>query len=213
MGAQHRDAGFTLVELLVSLALLGIAAVLIAQSFRLDRNALWRLQARASAGEEIAAAQNLIRSRVEHLFAQAHFDNAGPSVEMEGASDHLDFLASSPNLLTPIQRYRLSLNPAGDLDLAGAATGGGSASSSDPTLLRGVQHLEISYYGPSGPSHARGWTHDWSMQASPPELVRVRLNFAAGDRHVWPELIMRPGVTVDTACVLDPETSLCRGRQ
>ena len=213
IGPLRHEAGFTLVELLVSLALLSMAAVLIVQSFSVDRGALLRLQARTSTGEEIEAAQDLIRSRVEHLFAQTHFDSSGPSVQMDGASDHLEFLASSPNLLTPIQRYRLSLSPGGDLDLAGQTTGGGSASSSDPALLHNVQRLEISYYGPSGTGQAHAWSDDWSNRTTPPELVRVRLSFNEKDRHVWPDLIMRPGVTVDTACVLDPETSLCRGRQ
>jgi hypothetical protein len=73
--------------------------------------------------------------------------------------------------------------------------------------------LEISYYGQTGPSRTQAWSNAWSNQGTPPQLIRVKLSFADGDHHVWPELIMRPSVTVDTACVIDPETSLCRGRQ
>lgn len=211
---SSKDAGFTLVELLVSLALLAIAAVLVGRSFQLDRSALLRLQTRTSAGEQVAAAQDLIRSRIEHLFAQTHYDSSGPSVEMEGATDHLRFLASEPNLARPIQRYQLSLSPAGDLALAQQANSPQSSPVVAPSvLLAGVAGLEIGYYGPSAAGGAAGWTNDWTRHSAPPQLVRIRVNFAQGDRRVWPELIVRPGVTVDAACVLDSDTGLCRGRQ
>jgi len=209
-----RDGGFTLVEMLVSLSLLAIAAVLIGRSFALDRRALWRVQDHISAGEWVAAAQDTIRSRLEHLIAETSYDGQGKAVAIDGAADQLTFLAYAADLRTPILRYRLALSPDGDLTLAAAdktaasmpQAGGGAI------LLHKVDRLQIDYYGPSGAVSALRWVTSWSAQPTPPRLVRIRLALAQSDHRVWPELIVRPASSVDRGCVIDPETGACRGR-
>jgi general secretion pathway protein J len=208
------DGGFTLVEMLVSLALLAIAAALIGRSFALDRAALWRVQTRASAGEQVEAAQNMIRSRLEHLFAEASYEGATPTVAMEGGPDRLTFLAPGNDVRTPIRRYRLALSPAGDLTLA---TADKTAAEIPPpadgaVLLPKVDRLQIDYFGPSGAAGAPAWAGSWTGRSSPPRLVRIRLGLPAGDRRTWPELIVRPAASVDSGCVIDPDTGACRGR-
>jgi len=208
------DGGFTLVEMLVSLALLAIAAVLIGRSFALDRAALWRVQARVSAGERVEAAQNTIRSRLEHLFAEASYEGASPAIAMDGAPDRLTFLALGNDPRTPIRRYQLALSPGGDLTLA---TGDKAAAAlpppgEDAILLPKVDRLQIDYYGPAGATGASAWVSRWTGQAAPPRLFRIRLGLPSGDRRVWPELIVRPAVSVDSGCVIDPDTGACRGR-
>jgi hypothetical protein len=200
--------------MLVSLSLLAIAAVMIGRSFALDRAALWRVQDRISAGEGVEAAQNKLRSRLEHLFAETSYDGQGPAVAVDGAPDRLTFLASAADPRTPIKRYRLALSPAGDLTLA---AGDKAAAAVPPpgdgaVLLHKVDRLQIDYYGPSGITGAPAWVTSWSTQPAPPRLVRIRLGLPAGDRRVWPELIVRPAASVDTGCVIDPDTGACRGR-
>ncbi|MBV9509539.1 MAG: prepilin-type N-terminal cleavage/methylation domain-containing protein [Caulobacteraceae bacterium] len=206
-----REAGFTLVELLVSLALIGLAAVLIAQSFSFDHRALLSLQDRASTGEEVSAAQNLIRLKLINLAPQAAFETGTPGVDMDAEPDHLEFLTTSPQLGAPLVRYRLSLSGKGDLDLLPTTSGGGTPET-DAALLHGVKSLDISYYGVTGPDRTRGWVSSWNTANGPPELVRIQLGFKDAGRRIWPLLIVRPGANVDTACVLDPDTGLCRGR-
>ena len=224
---RRAEAGFTLVELLVSLALLSMAAVLVGQGFAADRGALGRMETRTASVESVAAAQDLIRDCIERLFARTRYDAQGATVELEGASDRLAWLAwAGPGSATaaPVQPMALSLEDGDRLRLAtgqtataalvdpGAPAGALSAAGDDGTLLRGVRRLEIAYYGPAKAGAPPAWRADWTRQPGPPTLVRIELAFAPGDRRVWPELIVRPAVTVDTGCVLDPETSLCRGR-
>jgi general secretion pathway protein J len=211
---ELRDGGFTLVEMLVSLALLAMAAVLIGRSFVLDRAALWRVQAHASAGERVEAAQNAIRSRLEHLFAEASYDGQSPTIAMDGAPDRLTFLAPGNDPRTPIRRYQLALSPGSDLTLA---TGDKAAAALPPPgdaaiLLPKVDRLQIDYFGPAGVAGAPAWVGSWMGRSAPPRLVRIRLVLPASDRRIWPELIVRPAVSVDNGCVIDPDTGACRGR-
>ncbi len=206
MTRAHSDSGFTLAELLVSLALLGMAAVLVTQGFAADRGVLGRIEARANSGEEVSAAQNLIRARIERLFAQTRYEGLSTYVDFDGSADHLAFLSSDRQGATPdrIQALDLRLTPHGDLTL--------QAGVDAPPVLRDVRDLEIGYYGSGGPNDPPAWRPQWSRQVSTPQLVRVRLTFPPGDRRVWPELIVRPSATVDTDCVLDTATNACRGR-
>lgn len=208
------EAGFTLVEMLVSLALLAIAAVLIGRSFAIDRAALWRVQDRASSGERVEAAQNAIRSRLEHLFAEASYEGQSPTVAMDGAPDRLTFLAPGNDPRTPIRRYRLALSPGGDLTLASAdkAAAEMTGLSDGAILLPKVDRLQIDYFGPSGAAGAPAWVGSWTGRAAPPRLVRIRLGLPPGDRRVWPDLIVRPAASVDSGCVIDADTGGCRGR-
>jgi general secretion pathway protein J len=215
MSRSRSDAGFTLVELLVSMALLSMAAVLTAQGFATQRGDLLRIQAHTEAGEDVAAAQDLIRARIQHLFPRTAYDNVGASVDMDGEPASLEFRAATPQspdagLASPMRRYRLQLNPKGELLLI--ALGDESPSNDAPmVLLRGVSSVEFGYFGPVT-AGVGAWRADWKRMSAPPELVRLRLGFTAGDRRVWPELIVRPAVTVDRACVLDADTGQCRGR-
>ena len=79
-------------------------------------------------------------------------------------------------------------------------------------LLTGVSDLSLSYLGPSQ-SAANGatWQRFWINQPQPPQLIRIRLTFPTGAGRVWPDLVIRPQVTLNAACQIDPLTGRCKG--
>ena len=215
MTAPPGEAGFTLVEMLVSLGLLAVAALLLAEGFASSRGLGLAMEARNTAGETVAAAQRLLRARIEQAHPATRYEASTPVVDLEGTPDHLDFIA--PPLgsgdVGEVRRQHLWLTPAGDLDLtARPLRTPAEAAGEDHVLLRRVAGIDLAYFGAAAPGGARAWRTDWTHSASPPELVRLRARFGAGDRRVWPELIVRPGATVDSQCVLDPANGGCRGR-
>ncbi len=52
-------------------------------------------------------------------------------------------------------------------------------------LLRGVERIEVAYWSAAA---GGGWLPAWT-RAELPDLVRVRLVFAGGDRRRWPDII------------------------
>ena len=211
MRPRPADAGFTLVEMLVSLVLLSLAAILVSQTFASERRATLHVEASATRVDEVAAAQDLIRSRIEHMFADAKFDSTGVDVDLAGRSHELELVTinTDPTRNVVLQRERLTLGPDGDLRLASRADGPGAAFAASRPLLQGVRALAIDYLPPGS---AGPWRSTWIDQPTPPALVRVRLQFDETHPRTWPDLIVRPAVTVDNACVLDRETGRCRGR-
>ena len=133
---------------------------------------------------------------------------------MSGDPNRMDFLSTSPgtDASGDVRRQHLALTSTGELDLS-------STGLREPltdwvqnhVLLRHVAGLKLSYFGASLDG-VRDWRPNWLHGAAPPELIEIQVSFPAGDRRTWPDLIVRPGATVDTQCVLDPSTGGCRGR-
>jgi hypothetical protein len=65
-------------------------------------------------------------------------------------------------------------------------------------LLHGVQDFDVAYFGPQ-PKGSSGLAVEtgksrWLL----PQLVRIRLQFEQGDRRAWPELLIKPMITIDS---------------
>jgi general secretion pathway protein J len=65
---------------------------------------------------------------------------------------------------------------------------GPAPSPSETELVGNVARLEIAYWGSISPDQPAAWQARWDGPA-PPELIRIRLIFAKGDKRRWPDLI------------------------
>jgi len=214
---SRRDAGFTLVEMLVALTLLALAAGMMFEGLGSGQR-LWAGEAaRTARGESVEAAQAALRARIEQLRPVTRFAGSAIYADVDGSDRRLAFTAPPADAQRPAaaRRYLLTLGEQGDLVLGSATQvdAGDSADYTDQVLLRDVGGLDISYYGPDPTGRAPQWRSDWTQRATPPQLVKIKLAFRSGDRRVWPELIVHPAAAVDTLCSIDEATGDCRGRE
>lgn len=213
-----RKNGFTLIELLVALAVLGMASAMMVATL----NSAWLAMPHhrnANDDEGIAAAQQILRGRLERLSAAIRLDSSEPIVDTQGDSRILSFAAPPLPRLGPgaLQKYRLIVTPAGDLMLYSASSLDDRIDLRDRALigwqpnrlLRGVRDVEISYFGPDRFSDSGRWQKFWIDRPQPPALIRIRLTFEPGDRRIWPDLIIRPRATVNTACRIQRSSGRC----
>jgi general secretion pathway protein J len=217
--APPAEAGFTLVEMLVSLVLLGMLAVMLLTGLNGAGRFSARTTARMSGSDQVSTAQMVLRKRIERLRAVTRLDSSVAIVDARGGERDFAFFApptdnDGPNML---QRYRLILTATGDLILYGA---NGLDERIDlnakdlvgwrpNVLLRSVSSMSISYFGADRIAGGRRWQNLWYDRPQPPELVRIRIAFAADDQRKWPDLIIRPRATVNAACQIDVLTGRC----
>jgi general secretion pathway protein J len=215
------ERGFTLVELLVSLAVMAMTAMLLVTGLGTGRNLWQRAEAHAVAGESVEAAARLLRDRIEASVAESRFDASPPYVDMRGDDHEFSFYAPAAQAAPTagMQRYRLRLTPGGTVTLFSTDAQSARIDSQMPSLvgwtatplIGGVRALNLAYFGGGPPDNVRRWRTAWREQPAPPELVRVRIQFAPGDPRQWPDLIIRPVATVGSACRFDTAAGRCRG--
>lgn len=184
------SAGFTLLEIIVALAVFGFLLVGLSQTVRFGLTA-WRQDARISSGEtDLEAVDRSIRTIIEN-FSPAD-DTAQPSID--GTATTLigltrlrtpgsgplpkrieAVLAVSGNRLVlrwrPYHHWQAFLPP---------------LPPSETVLMAGVSRLRIEYWQPSGT-----WTSSWH-EPDLPLLIRLRLTLSGDNAPHWPDIIAAP---------------------
>ena len=186
---MRRAAGFTLLEILVALAVMALLIVLLDQgvAFGLRASAM-QVRAEADGTADLPTVDTLLRSLVA---------DADPGIFPEPAS--LKGTATTLSLLTAMtgadgRRERVDavlFASGGQLRLRWTphrhiASFDSGPPAQETTLLDGVSALRIDY---AAPSHA-DWQPSWSGEALP-ALVRLRITFASAARH-WPPIVAAP---------------------
>ncbi len=218
---RAKEHGFTLIELLVSLFILTLTATMLMAGLVTTRQVAERSARQTATGESIVTAQTILRERIENMVASTRFDTLAPVVDLRGGTNIVSFFAPAPPAQRPstVARYRLLRTAPGDIVLYSVsdlsdrvnAYAPGEAGWTPTVLLTGVEALEMGYYGAAPPDNQRRWRSQWVERQQPPELIRVRIAFKAGDTRRWPDFIARPAATVNSACRIDSFTGRCVG--
>ncbi|HEY4943388.1 MAG TPA: prepilin-type N-terminal cleavage/methylation domain-containing protein [Rhizomicrobium sp.] len=201
------QSGFTLLELLVSMTLLGLLFVLLFGGLRFGMRAWERGTTTTDAVDSVRVAQDLLRREIERACPRRGAANPQdtPRVEFTGAASQLRFLAPAPGAAggQRCMPMTLAAQPDGKLQRLTLALG---VNREGADLLHGAQSVELSYLAAGGV-----WQSGWRGQADLPALVRLRVTFAKGDARQWPELFIAPRISAEADCTYDPATKSCRG--
>jgi general secretion pathway protein J len=211
---RNSSGGFALVQLLASLVILGMLSMLLLQGLSTGRRVWEGLDATAAAADTVQTAQSVLRGAVEASYPATRYDYGSPYADFNGAAGALNFLAPPADQGRPaaLRRYSLAVTAGGDLVLSSISDVASDVGAARQTrvLLRGVQQIDIAYFGAAAPDFMARWRPGWANQPILPQLVRVRLSLPPGDRRLWPDLLIHPGATIDSDCVL--YQGKCRGR-
>lgn len=191
------DAGFTLVELLVALALLGLITTLMLTAFHGGRQVLHVVE-RKQTEPSIEATQALLRE----LLSGARPPMALPGSEAQpaliGKRDEMIFttLLEKRGQYGGLYRVRIALAPRLDgrsgqtlvteMSLHRPSTRGSAELGQIATrhvLLEGVDGLRISYLGLRRDDEVVCWSDAWSETQNLPNLVSFELSASPLDAH------------------------------
>jgi general secretion pathway protein J len=215
------QSGFTLVELLVALALFSLLVTVLFNNVHFGLQAWKHGGGRAEDIQHMMVSQELLRRMIGDIYPMYVTDAAaGPRIDFDGTKDALNLLASAPTSANTGGRFRFKLSVerrSGESDLVLSAIpelarSQDTAMGTRTVLLRDIDHADFSYFGRQAGERNPQWGEIWSKRNEMPALVRVRIAFRSGDARSWPDLVVAPRATADVSCVYDPLTMRCRGR-
>jgi len=190
---NRRCAGFTLLELLVSITIFALLMVVLMGALQLGTRQTGRLTGQVDRSQQVALVQNFLRAQIGAAQPFVLPSDQAKSIQFDGQPHELDFVAVAPESLPAggLQVLSLALVDAArqgdgrlvlgwrplrpDADAPPAA--------SRPTvLLDHVRAARFVYYGPPTPDEDAYWQTTWQNMGYLPLLVRLSLTFVDGEQ-------------------------------
>lgn len=210
LGASDRrhtpSDGFTLVELLVAIAILALLATLLVGGLRFGTRAWERADVHADIVSEVQIVQAFLRRRIsEAAPVRKQGQSDKPVVDFDGERTHLSFVTVMPVHLETGGYARLDLDFRPDLgklllrwqpyDFSGGAKR--SADAETRVLLDGVAEVSFAYFGSAADDtdQASAWQNEWKGRGRLPALIDLRVRFVASGLRHWPDMVVAPMVT------------------
>jgi general secretion pathway protein J len=214
----QRDRGFTLIEILVALALMAMIATILVSSLQIGGHTWQRVMRSSSNTDDIAQAQEFFRVHLTSLYPEQRAHASGSEASfLVSNGNSLEFLAVAPNSNAGgVARYQVFVSPnSGALEVR---VRDDQDQQPDPLapeakserLLSHVASLTIQFW--LKPDDAPGhWVDHWSDASRVPRLIRIDVAFTQPDNRSWPRLYVESRVDAPANCVFDVINRRCRG--
>jgi general secretion pathway protein J len=192
------QGGFTLLELLIALTLLGLITVMLYGGLHFAIRGAESGERRAEISEQVRLIESFIRREVSQIYPLVWSSKEGKQrVAFKGRSEALHFAAILPAhrgegglYLVSIEAvhnqqdyqlifsYRLARPEIQDFE---------TASQERVVLVDDIERVEFLYYGRQEKEDEARWHSRWKDRNNLPQLVRLRLKTVS---LVWPDLVI-----------------------
>ncbi len=190
------DAGFTLVELLVVLTLLGFLVAVTFGTVRFGTRAMDRVAASADGHQDIEGVHRFLRRLLSETGEALDADEADGRAPLSGDGAQLSVLAPMPRHLAASGRAHVDIKvrqtdrgvaldavwqpafPRASIEIQTVTT----------TLAVTLATAEFTYFGDPTGTGMSTWHSTWMAPARLPKLVRIAI--VAADARPWPDLVV-----------------------
>lgn len=197
---QHRNtaAGFTLIEVLIAMTLLGIMVVLLFSSMKICADSWQKGEDKITEVNDVAVVYQFFQ---HHLAAAKplwnNFSEDNQEFSFQGKNQEVQFVSAFPASAkkSGLQLFSLNLIDDGDEQIIQVSiipffplAEGEEWRKEEVTLLRHVKQFSLSYYSQDDPQAEGIWQEDWIEQEALPRLVKIKIERDGGG--YWPEIIV-----------------------
>lgn len=200
--AGNREAGFTLLEIMVALVVLSLIMTTAFGALRMGERSWEAGLARTSETETLRTVAGVLQRQFKQILPVTWTEDAQTTIAFSGAREQVLFIAPAPQHhgSTGLFEFTLVLEPLADIaqlvlyyrlhdpDSIGFQTG--DSDRQRVLLVEELNSASFSYYGSPVDGDPPQWHTHWNNDAEAfPLLVRVRLVVNEGQRP-WPELVL-----------------------
>ena len=200
-----KQRGFTLLELLIAITLLGMILVLLFGGLRLGVRSWDTSQRQVDSLNSVRSVENFLRRELG--LAYPYFWKSGPvqRVAFLGERNKLSFVAQLPSRIGGGGLYAISVELE-QLDKVKRIVWHHTpissqmqdfttlAQTSEMVLvaseLSGVEDIWLTYFGQENESAAPRWMDRWENSTRLPMLIRIQVRFSKGTE--WPDFVVAP---------------------
>jgi len=211
-----RQNGFTLLELLIGMVLLGMMLTLLFGGLRLGSRSWDSGDQRADASAQLRAIHGFIRRELGQALPLRWKNEVDTRLAFEGTSDTLKFVAPLSAQAGVGGLYLLGLeleNGEAGRNLIirrmltdPAAKDFSSLEQGEKSILADrVENMTIAYFGSATAEGEPGWQEKWDDPQRLPLLVRIQVELKDG--RIWPDLVAP--VVVGKGCTWDSFRKRC----
>lgn len=194
MSAQK---GFTLLELLIGMVLLGLILTLLFGGLRLGSKSWDGGDKRADDSAQLRAVHGFMRRELSQVFPLRWKKEVDTQLAFAGTPDALRFVAPLPVQVSGGGLYLLGLELENGEEgqrlimkralTDPAAKDFSSLEQGEKSVLADhIEKMSISYFGAVTPASEPGWQEKWDDPQRLPLLVRIQVKLNNG--HDWPDL-------------------------
>lgn len=215
------ERGFTLIEVLVALALMALIATMLIASLELGGHSWQRVTRLATNSMEIATSQNFLRARLEAIYPARNPLSGNTDLTFVATDGRtLEFTAESSAFASNgMVRYQIinrdSTRPSLEVRWQEAMDSPDTVSTRAWTiepLIHRIAAFSVDFWEPATTNGPGRWVSKWNISATPPPLIRIDVRFPPGDARRWPPLYIEPRVNASSDCEFDFVSRRCRSR-
>jgi general secretion pathway protein J len=213
------ERGFTLIELIVALTLVGLISVALLGGLRFGTRAWESGDAHAERIGEVEAVHGLLHRLLTQSFlpnrrlagggdeAEQASVEGDSALDFSGTAEQIQFIAPLPSHVGTGGLYNFRLGPGATKAGEGlvlswqlyrpdvTATFEGEEQDTR-LLLEDIESFEVAYFGILGTEDEPRWAERWDEEARLPLLVILRVIYPEEDPRFWPELQVAPRAAV-----------------
>ncbi|MBF0559066.1 MAG: prepilin-type N-terminal cleavage/methylation domain-containing protein [Nitrospirae bacterium] len=206
---SRSEAGFTLLELLLSITMIGLILLLTGAAVRLGMRSVASGEKRMAAIDRFSSALNIVDAQLQSQLNVAKADASDTTPAFKGESTSMQF--SSIFSIWGYQKgyvnvtYRVVQDQFGKQELHAEESAIGSVPRGELKLFQYFDRIYFDYYNKKAAEQEGSWSEQWQDPSSVPE--KIRLHLVAGNSEISLIIPLRVRDVQMTSAAAPPNTS------